>query len=443
MTSIKGRLFTILFTGLIAIIALTGWSVYLRVIHELDVVFDYQLMEVAYSASLNHSDLIPLPSSETTYEREAHLAVQVWKGKELVYASNPARLIPAQRQGLTTLYLDQKSSDKKGWRLFTLYSFGKMVQVSQPLEARRELAIKIALRTVKPLMVASFFLIILILLTINYSLKSLKRVAGEISNRSFAVLEPIEERNLPQEVVPMVECINTLLEHLSRAFDQQSRFIADAAHELRTPLATIQLQAHILKRSSDEEEKKVAHEQLKAGIERASHMVSQLLALARLEPEMHTARPETLSLDEQAQEIVDSYEKIANKKGVRLYLVENEQLSITGEAEALRELMSNLVGNAINYTPPGDIVTVAVRRMHRTAVFEVCDTGPGIPPEERERVFERFYRMKGAANGGSGLGLSIVKSALDRLGGTITLGEGYEGKGLKATVEFSMRPPGG
>jgi signal transduction histidine kinase len=257
------------------------------------------------------------------------------------------------------------------------------------------------------------------------------------------VLESIEERNLPQEVIPMVECINTLLGHLSHAFDQQSRFIADAAHELRTPLATIQLQAHILNRSSDEEEKKVAHEQLKGGIERATRMVSQLLALARLDPEMYMAQSEMLSLDKQAQEIFDAYEKIANKKGVRLYLVENEHLSITGEAEALRELMSNLVGNAINYTPSGDIVTVAVRRTYRTAVFEVCDTGPGIPPEERERVFERFYRMKGAVNGGSGLGLSIVKSALDRLGGTITLGEGYEGKGLKATVEFSMHPPGG
>ena len=200
------------------------------------------------------------------------------------------------------------------------------------------------------------------------------------------------------------------------------------------------MQASNLKRTTGEEERAEAHGQLLGGVKRASHMVSQLLALARLDPERQ-GEPETVALDELAGEVVEDLEEIAARKGVVLTL-SAEPVGIVADPDALRVLVSNLVDNAVRYTPSVGSVSVAVRRQERSAVLEVCDTGPGIPPYDRERVFERFYRMPGSANGGSGLGLSIVKSALARLEGTITFADGAGGKGLKATVSFPLPPRG-
>ncbi|MBJ6725790.1 sensor histidine kinase [Geomesophilobacter sediminis] len=436
MKSIRGLLFTALLTGLIAAVALTGMSVYLRVLHELDVVFDYQLKEVAYAATMAHPDqlLLPLPSDSASYEREARLAVQIWKGDQLVYASNPKRPIPKQRQGLTTLYLDDRQP-VMGWRVYTLYSKDKMIQVSQPLEARREVGIGMAWRSVRPLIVAAGFLVVLVLVSVSYGLRGLKRVASDISSRSATSLDPIEEAGLPREVVPLVHRINDLLNHLGHAFDAQHRFIADAAHELRTPLAVIQLQAQFLERNTDEKERAEAHRQLKGGVRRASHMVGQLLALARLEPEMGGSADEHLSLDDEAGEVVFDLKPLAEANGVNLAL-DTDTAWMIGDPEALRALIYNLVDNAIRYTPAGGTVAVTVRPSGVNALLQVTDTGPGIPPAERERVFERFYRLPGTSAGGSGLGLAIVKSALDKLNGTIALSAGEHGNGLKVTVSL-------
>ena len=357
-----------------------------------------------------------------------------------MYRSHPERSIPPQQPGLTTVYASA-GNPLQGWRVFTLYAGGKMIQVSQSLEARKNLGIKMALRSIRPLVAGALFLVILVLISVNCGLSSLIRVTAAVAARTPGSLEPIRVKRLPSEVVPLVDCINNLLERLRHAFDTQSRFIADAAHELRTPLAVIQLQAHNLKRTTLEEERSEAQSQLMAGVNRASHMVSQLLALARLELEWGQAAPETIALDELVAEVVEDQKGLAAEKGVVLALAA-EPVIIVGGPDAVRVLVSNLVDNAVRYTPPAGAVTVAVRRQERCAVLEVCDTGPGILPCDRERVFERFHRLPGSANGGSGLGLSIVQSALDRLAGTITLADGTGGKGLRVTVSFPPSPQG-
>ncbi|HJV67145.1 MAG TPA: ATP-binding protein [Geomonas sp.] len=441
MRSIRGTLFTILFTGLIAIATVTGCSIYLKVIQELNEVFDHQLMEVAYAAAAHAPDVVPLPSAEASYEREARLAVQIWKGETLLYSSRPNRIIPRQGQGLTTLYLDDQHPHL-GWRVFALNAHDKVIQVSQPLEARRNVGISIALRSEEPLMLATLLLSGLILLSVGQGLRPLKKLAEDISSRTYTSLTPLSDRNLPSEVVPLVRCINNLLEHLDQSFEYQSRFIADAAHELRTPLAVIRLQARVLSKSGDEALRAEANRQLNAGIERASRLITQLLTLARLEPEPQPAQLETLSLDGKTRQLVADYARIAAEKGIELTLSRVEPVEIGGDAESLRDLISNLVDNAIRYTPSGGAVKVAVLHRGLRAILQVSDTGPGIPASERDKVFERFYRLPSSAEGGSGLGLAIVKSALLRLGGVITLEDNPWGTGLKVSVVFTVSPTG-
>ena len=426
MSSISRKLLTFLLGGLVVVGIVAGGATYLKAREELDELFDYQLAQVAHAFSRQES-VTPLPSSGINYEEEAELAVQVWKDGILLSAVPPGRALPLQREGLSTVY-----SGGRHWRVFVLRGGSRTIQVSQPIEARREISVNFALRTVIPLLAVIPLFALFIWLSVRNGLKPLIRLADEISRRSPASLEPLPIHELPAEARPLVGRLNLLLEKLAHAIESQKRFVADAAHELRTPLAVVGLQARVLERSADDAERTEALERLKEGIDRAARLVGQLLALARLEPE---APPlwSNVALTRLAGEIVAERARIAAEKGVDLGMTDSEPVTITGEEEALRAMVGNLVDNAVRHTPPGGTVDVAVRRGELMAVIEVVDTGPGIPPEDQERVFDRFFR-RGGNTTGSGLGLAIVKSAVERHGGSITLGEGGGGKGLKVTV---------
>jgi two-component system OmpR family sensor kinase len=430
MKSINGRLLLLLFGGLVLAGLFAGTATYFKAREELDEVFDYQLIQVAHAFSRQES-IVPLPSSGSGFEEEAEPAVQVWKGEAPVYSSTGRSVLPRQRDGFANVF-----SNGKHWRVFVLHSGDRVIQVSQPVEARREMSVGFALRAVIPLMLIFPALAALIWFSVRYSLKPLTGITNEIARRSPASLDPLPDRDLPTEILPLAQRLNELLGRLSNAFDAQRRFVADAAHELRTPLTALQLQLRILERSANEAERAEAVSRLKTGIDRSTRLVGQLLALARMEPEATSAFSEKISLSEMAGEIVVEQSRIAGDKGVDLGMTSDESVSIAGESDALRAMIGNLVDNAVRHTPPGGTVDVGVRRSGQSAIIEVADTGPGIPPEERERAFDRFYRRPGGDGGGSGLGLAIVKSAVERHGGVITLGEAVGGKGLRVIVEL-------
>lgn len=411
---------------------LIGGTTYLKAREELDELFDYQLAQAAHAFS-RQERVEPLPSSGINYEEESELAVQVWKSGSLLSAIPPGRNLPLQRDGLSTVYAGGRQ-----WRVFVLEKDTRTIQVSQPIEARREISANFALRTMVPLLLTLPFFALFIWLSVRTGLRPLNRIADEISRRSPAALDPILLNSLPAEVLPLVGRLNLLLETLAHAIEAQKRFVADAAHELRTPLAAVALQARVLERSSGDAERNEALGRLKEGIDRSTRLVAQLLALARIEPESPVCFS-SVSLTELTGEIVAERARIAMDKGIDLGLLDSEAVIVTGEEEALRVLVGNLIDNAIRYTPPGGRVDVSVRSGDSGAVVEVVDTGPGIPPAERERVFDRFYRRGGNCTG-SGLGLAIVKTAVERHGGTITLGEGEEGKGLRVTVIIPLHP---
>lgn len=431
MNSINRRLLALLLGGLLVVGVVAGIATYLKAREELDELFDYHLTQMAYAFSRQES-IVQLPSPGIRYEEEDDFAIQVWKNGSLIFASSPARTLPLQSGGINTAY-----SGGRFWRFFVLKTGDRVIQVSQPLEARREISLDFTLRTIAPLALTIPVFALFIWLVVRSGLRPLARLADDISRRSPAALDPVPRNGLPVEVIPLAEHLNLLLGKLAHSIETQKRFVADAAHELRTPLAAVRLQARVLERSGSEAERAEALDRLKEGVARAARMVGQLLALARLEPEAPPVFT-TVMLADLAAEIVGERARIALTKGVDLGMVHSEPVTICGEEEALRGILANLIDNAIRHTPAGGEVDVSVRHGRRGVIMEVADTGPGIPPEERERVFDRFFRK--GASAGSGLGLAIVKSAVERHGGTISLSAGREGKGLKATVSLPLVP---
>ena len=352
MRSINRRLLALLIGGYLTIAILACAAVYFTALDELDEVFDYQLVQVARAFS-RHGNA-PLPSS-ISREDEAQLIVQVWSGKRLTYANPTGANISQQAVGFHTVF-----SGAHKWRVFVLRNAVRTIQVAQPISARREIGFSFALRAIIPLLLAIPLFALFVWLSVRYGLSPLNRIAEEVKLRTPSELKTFSLDGIPSEILPLVTQLNFFLERLSAALETQKRFVADAAHELRTPLAALALQLRVLERSSSQEERVESISSLKNGISRAAHLVSQLLALARLEPQSPREFTE-LRLDEAAREIVAERARIAEQHGVDLGVSESEAITIMGEIESIRALIANLVDNAVRYTQPGGIVDVAVR----------------------------------------------------------------------------------
>jgi two-component system, OmpR family, sensor kinase len=311
-----------------------------------------------------------------------------------------------------------------------------VIQVSQPARIREELAVAMAVRTMLPLLVLLPVLIVLIWITVGRGLKPLNDIASAVALRSAADLQPLHEDHLPREVKPLVAALNELLARMSRTLSVLRSFIADAAHALRTPLTAVRLQTQIAERAPTEPARAAAFEQLKGGIERATRLVEQLLTLARNEPEAVQQPLAMVNLVDVARRVVMEQAPIADAKDINLGLETTRDVEVMGDAAALQAMLGNLVDNAIRYTPPGGAVDVRASSGERGARLTVADTGPGIAPGERERVFDRFYRGDTLGETGSGLGLAIVRTIAQRHRASIALGDGPSGRGLEVAVRF-------
>jgi two-component system OmpR family sensor kinase len=246
----------------------------------------------------------------------------------------------------------------------------------------------------------------------------------------------VSENDLPDEVRPLVQELNLLFGRVRTAFEAQQHFVADAAHELRSPLAALKLQALSLDRAEDAHARAVAIGRLTAGIERATRLVEQLLVLARQESGGAEQKFDSVNLADLAKRTMGDMVGAAQARHIDLGLVHVDEASVAGQGDALLILLRNLIDNAIKYTPAGGSVDVEVRQTERGPVLCVEDSGPGISPEERERVFSRFYRVPGSSAGGSGLGLAIIKAIAERHGATLALEQSERLGGLKVKVEF-------
>jgi two-component system sensor histidine kinase TctE len=319
-------------------------------------------------------------------------------------------------------------------------SSGATVAVGETTVNRRLLAREILTGMLLPQVLLLAFAAFLVGLGVNRGLHPLESLVGAIQRRSHRDLSPLDAAQAPREVRPMVGAINGLLQRLAATLAAQRRFVADAAHQLRTPLAGLKTQTELALRERDAAALTRSLEHIHSATEGSAHLVNQLLALARAEPGADRAeRFERVDLGQLARDTTSDWVPAALRKNIDLgFEAATGTVAVTGDAVLLRELLSNLIDNAVRYTPVDGQVTVRVARADVTAVLEVEDDGPGIPVAERERVFERFYRVLGSGQEGCGLGLAIVREIAEGHGGTVSLCDGANHRGTLVRVRFPV-----
>jgi two-component system OmpR family sensor kinase/two-component system sensor histidine kinase QseC len=431
--SLRGRLFAFLL-ALAGITALSvGGATYVSVRAEADELFDYHLRQMALS--LRDQGRIGEDEREALANPEFDYVVQVWSvdGLTLYSSRRPANtpaLPPRAVLGYSQLRLGTED-----WRVFAAATPLRVVQVAQPLAVRRGLATAAALRSVLPIAIAAPLVALGLWWIIGLSLAPLQRVTQAARTRGADSLQALPDEGLPQELQPLVGAFNALLARLASAFEAQRHFVADAAHELRTPLTALKLQIGLLQGTPAGAEQDQAIARLRAGVDRATHLVEQLLALARAEPGAAAPMSEIDLADVARQALADA-EPLAARQGVAITLDAPSPVPMQGDAQALRSAIRNLLDNAVRYGGQR-IALTAQAAAHGGWLVRVDDDGPGIPPEQRERVFDRFQRGETRDVDGSGLGLAIVQAVAKRHGAAIRLGTATLG-GL--SVELRQPP---
>ncbi len=442
MKSIRRYLLTSLIIALTCGSVLVAIFTYFNAAGEIDELYDKNMVEVADTLksqieALNLDDYqikgAVGSSLEDRIKEEQELLVQVWnKHRESIYTSHRNILYPFQeKRGLAVFEFNGKM-----WSTYSTETDNFVIQVSQPQKARARFVREISIHLLIPLLSLIPIVGLFVWLAVGKSLTPLNEISRAITKRSATSLEPISEENIPLEIQPLTQELNELPVRLNASLEAQRSFTADAAHQLRTPLTVLQLQLDNLKRAKTDEQRSHTASRLQSGIDRATHLVQQLLSLARVEPNAAEAQVASVNLLELMNELVKQHAEMAIQKDIDLGIVLGKPVTVNGSAENLYVLFENLIGNALRYTPQGGRVNVSIYADINNAIVEVNDDGIGIPEAERERIFERFSRVLGTDVEGTGLGLSIAKNIVEQHGGAISVGAGIEGRGAGFIVTF-------
>ncbi|AXE28893.1 sensor histidine kinase [Chromobacterium phragmitis] len=319
--------------------------------------------------------------------------------------------------------------------MLTLRDQDVWVQVAETPESRQELARGLLLGSLLQEVLLVATLLLIVWLAVSRGLRPLRRLSAEVASRKEGELAPLPTAGLPNELTPLVDALNLHGERLQRLFAARRRFIDDAAHQLKTPLAVMQSQAELALREEAPAEQQRQLRRLLDGMRQAGHMVAQLLQMSRLEPD--NGQPialEKVDAAALAREVALEWAAAAHERGADLGYEGAEAMPVSGNRALLRELLNNLLDNALRYAGDGAVVTVAAIDGPQPCL-EVRDSGPGIPEAEREKVLLRFYRLAGERQEGSGLGLAIVREIAGRHGARLSLGRAEEG-GLKVGLRF-------
>jgi signal transduction histidine kinase len=312
--------------------------------------------------------------------------------------------------------------------------FDEYLSRHEAREARDEIIEALGGALAWPLAAALPALALAVWLGVGAGLRPLGSLRDELGRRGAADLAPLDATRAPAEIAPLVVELNRLFARIGEALARERRLTADAAHELRTPLAVLSTQAQVARRATSEAARNEALDALVAGAERAARLVEQMLTLARLESGHGEGAPQALDLRALAREVLAEAAPFALERGIDLALDEGGAVTFTGHRGLLAVLLRNLVDNAVRYTPRGGAVRVSVRAEAGGARLEVADDGPGVPAHELDRLGERFHRLADAAESGSGLGLSIVRRIAELHCGSVRFAPGPGGRGLAASV---------
>ncbi len=434
--SLRARLLWFLLAAIVLTATAQAVIAYRSAHAEADVIFDYHMQQMALALRSGlpanaAASMEPSPADGQATD----FVVQVWTADGLqVFRSADTQLPERGVLGFSDLPANGTS-----YRVFSMQSRSQIIQVAQDMAPRREMARTLALRTVAPIAVMAPLLMILVWWVVNASMVPVTRARLQVAQRRADQLTEISEAGLPSEIRPLVHELNLLFGRLSVAFDAQKSFVADAAHELRSPLAALKLQVQGLRGAGSDTARELAVARLSAGIDRATRLVEQLLVLARQQASAATGvKTEPVALaDIVRQELIDATSS-AQAHALDIGLAHADEGDVVGQPEALRILVRNLVDNALKYTPSGGKIDLEVRLTGDRVVLGIDDSGPGIAEPDRDRVLDRFYRVEGTQAPGSGLGLAIVHAIADFHHATLTLGRSAALGGLRVTVSFPV-----
>ncbi|MEQ1584127.1 MAG: ATP-binding protein [Candidatus Nitrotoga sp.] len=439
-TSLKQRLLILALTAITLVwLGATAFT-YHNAREEFDEVLDAHLAQAAALLVVQSShdlDELETEHAPLLHKYARRVAFQVWdKGHQLrLHSANaPQQPLANEERGFS-----DHTIDGHRWRVFSTWneSAEYLIQVAERADVRDELARGIAGNMLKPLFISLPLLALLLWIAVARGLRPLDKLTREVEQRAPDNLAALDASSAPREVVPLIERLNRLFTRIEASMQKERRFTADAAHELRTPVAAIKAQAQVARAASSEAERNHALDNAILGCDRAAHLIEQLLTLARIDT-LGNDVTEACQLRVIAAEVIAAIAPAALSQHVRLELTEGAEVEVRCNPVLLRILLRNLIDNAVRHTQPETSVWVSITHQQGLACLSVNDNGPGIPEAELARVSERFYRPIGTSASGSGLGLSIVNRIAEIHGASLRIAPQISGAGLSVTVVFKL-----
>lgn len=448
-TSIRARLMLWLGVGLLVMWAVFMWAVYDKTMHEAAELIDGDLVAVTrlgMQTIVDQSQGVPLASAGaiTKHDYETPMVLQAWSagGSLMVHIGPPAVDVPAPQ----ALGFADFRSNAQQWRSFAAFRPQEQlwIRAMVPADARDALAADIAEHLLIPGLILIPSMLVLVWGLVSYTLRPLAKFSREIEGQDINALSRSALQTEVTEMKPVAGAINSLVNRLRGARERELSFVADAAHELRTPLAGIKLHAEVALAESDPARLRAALTNIEMGSERAADLVNQLLGLAKFDAVQRIEFKQVVLADV-VRRVFSTVLPLADKHGVSLVVEGNIDLAVRGDESALEIMLRNLVVNALNHSPGGGHVTVhaALRGGHGGhVILSVADQGPGIGESDRDAVFERFLRLPGKQAPGSGLGLAIVKRIVELHAGTICVEKSVDGGALFEVelLAFNVQP---
>lgn len=436
-TSLRARLLAALLTLIgvvwIAVVVLT----YVDAQRELDTVLDSHLAQSArllVAQSTHELEELDLEEDESLLPHRQSVTFQIWQGgRDLVLKSANA---PSTRLSAIESGLSDANITGTHWRVYSQWDRHRrvLVQVAEDHAVRDKLAARIAFNTTLPMLLSVPILVIAIGWAIARALRPVRLLGREVESRRLQALDPIAAAGIPKEIAPLVDKLNDLFSRVRQAFEQERRFTANAAHELRTPLSALRVQAEVARGSDDRATTRAALDQVIVACDRLTRLTSQLLTLARADEQ--AAERSRCRLDSIARDVIAELAPQALAADQEISLDAPEPIEIEGNASLLAALIRNLIDNALRYGGAPLHVSVSLARSDDEVSLVVNDDGRGVPPDTLKDLGTRFFRPSGTAVGGSGLGLALVRRIAEWHGGTLELSAGQQGRGFQARVSF-------
>lgn len=465
MASIRRFLLTSTLLLTAVVIAIAGMLHYLDAKKNINGLFDAQIVEMSHymrgfaqqydlnqlsARVLENKDFGPVVIDHAAFQEEplsfqkklhryeSKRVYQIWNTDGYLLArhkTSPTFPISTMEPGLATNRLGEHS-----WHTYTYIDedTGMIYVAGQRGDIRDAITRSIALKRTLPLLLIFPLLAICIWNIVGYGIRRINRVSAELNDRAFDNLDPLTTKKIPQEIVPLVDSLNALFHRLNEAYKREKRFSADAAHELRTPLAASKTMVQLAMNAKNIKECQDILNDAEDGVNRCTHVVKQLATLSSLNPEKALTHREQIKLYDVVQQVIDEIKPLAEDKHTEVRLELDKSITLFSDLTSVQILLRNIIDNAVRYSPENSRVNIQAEKTDQDVTLKIIDNGPGIPEALRERVFERFYRKLGTQEKGSGLGLSIVAQICELHQADISLAPGDKGKGLCLGIKFPL-----